>query len=298
MAINHIPAEELGAGALITPESVAGALGLAQKGRVYDLDAGRFRGMARHYAHPPFDIATYRTPRGEQNQKDLDYLRPDVNRVNYGFISELVIGTVHTGAHIDALCHVTHGDRSEFFGGFSANEYVGDNGVLKCDVTKIPPILTRGVMVDIAALKGVDQLPASYSVSISDIQQALDRQGTQLRKGDAILIHTGQMRGWPQDVRTADIEAGISLETSKWLCDQSPVAIASDSSAVEVAPSGVEGSTQPVHIHCIIERGVYLIEWVYQEELSADRVYEFLFICLPVKIAGATGSMVRPVAVV
>ncbi len=298
MGIEEIPAAELGAGALMTQEAAAAALKLPTEGRVFDLDAGRFRGMARHYAHPTFDVVPCRTPRGEQNQKDLDYLRPDVNKVNYGFISELVVGTVHTGCHIDALCHVTCGDPNHWYGGHRADEYLGDNGVLACDVTRIPPIITRGVLVDVARIKGVEVLPESYSISVEDIQEGLDAKGTEIRRGDAVIIRTGQMRDWPHGVRSSDKEAGISLATSKWLADFEPVAIGSDSSAIEVAPSGVEGDTQPVHIELIINRGIYIIEWVYLEEMSAADVAEFLFICLPVKIQGATGSMVRPVAVV
>lgn len=298
MAISQVAPEELGAGAMITAESVAAALPLAKQGKVFDLDAGRFRGQARHYAHPPFDVVTYRTPRGERNQADLDYLRPDVNTVNYGFISELVVGTVHTGAHIDALCHVTCGDRSEWFGGFSADEHLGDNGPLKCDATKIPPILGRGILLDIPAVRGLEALPASYAITVDDVESALKRQDLEIRRGDIILVRTGQMQGWPFDVRSADQEAGISLETAQWLSAREPLAIASDSSAIEVAPSGVKGNTQPVHIHLIIEKGIYIVEWVYMEELAKANASEFLFVCLPLKIQGATGSMVRPVAVV
>lgn len=298
MAISQVAPEELGAGAMITAESVAAALPLAKHGKVFDLDAGRFRGQARHYAHPPFDVVTYRTPRGERNQADLDYLRPDVNTVNYGFISELVVGTVHTGAHIDALCHVTCGDRSEWFGGFSADEHLGDNGPLKCDATKIPPILGRGILLDIPAVRGLEALPASYAITVDDVESALKRQDLEIRRGDIILVRTGQMQGWPFDVRSADQEAGISLETAQWLSAREPLAIASDSSAIEVAPSGVKGNTQPVHIHLIIEKGIYIVEWVYMEELAKANASEFLFVCLPLKIQGATGSMVRPVAVV
>lgn len=298
MAIQRIPEEELGAGALMTSERVRHALGLVKEGHVYDLDAGRYGGQARHYAHPPLDVVTYRTPRGERNQADLAYLRPDVNRVGYGFVSELVIGTVHTGCHIDALSHVVRGDNSEWFGGFSANEYVGDQGVLKCDVTSIPPLLTRGVFIDVAKQKGVDVLPESYAITISDIRAACTEQDAHFGEGDALVIRTGQMQSWPSGVRSFDKEAGIDLECAKWLADHHPLLIASDSSAIEVAPSSVDGSPQPVHIELIAEHGIYMVKWLYTEELSRDGVRYFLLVCLPVKIRGATGSMVRPIAIV
>lgn len=291
------PADELGAGKLVTQASVSDALSIPKDGIIYDLDAGRFRGQARHYAHPPFELVTYRTPQGERNQADLDYLRPDVNEVGYGFISELLIGTMHSGAHIDSLAHVTCGDDQTWYGGQSAKEHLGDFGPQKSDASKIPPLLARGVILDIAGLKGVDILPESYPITVEDLEAAANRQAVEIRKGDVVLIRTGQMRNWPYDVRSADREAGITLESAKWLSAKEPLAVGSDLSAVEVAPSGVKGSTQPVHIHMLIEKGIYLLEWIYLEDLATAERSEFLFIALPLKIAGATGSMLRPVAV-
>jgi kynurenine formamidase len=162
----------------------------------------------------------------------------------------------------------------------------------------MPPILTRGVLIDVARAKGVEILPDSYGITVEDISGALSQQDTTLQTGDVVLIRTGQMAGWPDRVRPAELEAGITLATARWLADREPVAVGSDSSAVEVAPSGVAGSPQPVHIHLISERGIYILEWIYLEELASARAYEFFFVCLPLKIRGATGSWVRPVAVV
>lgn len=298
MSISGIPVEELGAGALITPERIAAAIRLVTYGRVFDLDAGRFRGMPQHEAHPSLEVATYRSPRGEQNQGDLEFLQSNVNTVNQGFVTELLIGTAHTGAHIDALCHITRGANNEWYGGFSADEYLGDNGALTCDVTKIPPILARGVLLDIAAAKQVEILPKSYGITVEDVSSTLARQQTELRPGDVVLVRTGQMRAWPDEIRQSGDESGITIAVARWLADSQPVAIAADNSGLEVAPSGVQGYPQPVHTYLLPERGIYIIEWVYLEELSRAGIYEFLFICLPLKIRGATGSMVRPVAVI
>jgi hypothetical protein len=201
VSVSGIPVQELGAGALITPERIATAVRLVTQGCVFDLDAGRFRGMPQHGVHPGLEVTTYRSPRGEQNQGDLEFLGSSANAVNQGFVTELLIGTAHTGTHIDALCHITRGVNNEWYGGFSADEYLGDNGALTCDVTKIPAIVTRGVLLDVAATKQVEVLPKSYGITVEDVQSTLARQQTELRPGDAVLIRTGQMHAWPEDVR-------------------------------------------------------------------------------------------------
>jgi kynurenine formamidase len=298
VSTSDIPAEELGAGVLVTPERIAAAVRLVTQGRVFDLDAGRFRGMPQHEVHPGLEVTTYRSPRGEQNQGDLEFLQSNVNTVNQGFVTELLIGTSHTGTHIDALCHITRGANNEWYGGFSADKHLGDNGALKCDVTKIPPILARGVLLDVATAKQMEVLPKSYGITVEDVSSTLARQQTELRAGDIVLIRTGQMHEWPLEIRQPGEEAGITIEAARWLAGSQPVAIGADSSAVEVAPSGVQGYPQPVHTYLIPERGIYILEWVYLDDLARSGIYEFLFICLPLKIRGATGSMVRPVAVI
>lgn len=290
--------DDVGAAALITDESRAAALKLGRSGRLFDLDAGRFRAQGGHYAHPPFEVVTYRTPRGEKVENDLEFLTN--NPKGYGFISEMIIGSVHTGAHIDALCHVTVGEDDRWFGGVSADEYLGDHGAEKSDAMELPAIVSRGVLVDVAGRKELAELPESYAITVDDVTQALEYQGTTIKRGDVVLVRTGQMTGWPSKVDRARraVEAGLTLEAAKWLADHEPVAVGADNSSLEVSPSIKEGYPEPVHVHLLIERGVYIMEWIYLEELAREKAYEFLFVCLPLRIRGATGSMVRAVGIV
>lgn len=289
------PADEIGAAAQITAESVLAAIRTVTEGRVFDLDPGRFPGMPRHHAQPPFDVVTYRTPAGQRIQRDLEFLAPERNSVNFGFLLEMVTTSMHMGAHIDALCHVTCGPDSAWYGGHPASEHVGDKGALTCDASKIPPLVTRGVLLDIARALDIDVLPPSYSIASRDISKAMDRQGVELHPGDVVLLRTGQMSKWPE-VREGN-EAGLSLEAAQWLSQLQPVAIGADNSALEVSPSGIAGSPQPVHLHLMIERGIYILEWISLEELASAGLAQFLFLCLPLKIQGATGSLVRPIAI-
>ena len=296
LGLRDVPEEELGAGALITPERLLAALQVPRSGEMFDLDPGRFNGMPRDPLSPPFQVVTYRTPRGVQAEGDIDFLRPDVNPTRTAWIDELLIGTIHCGAHIDALCHVTRGERGEWYGGFTADTDLGDFGPMKADASKIRPIIARGVLLDIPAAKGLAELPEGYEIRARDLEHALARQGSELRIGDVVLIRTGLMQHWPHDISWARKPPGLVLDAASFLTDASPVAVGSDTSGLETREEP-DGLPNAVHIHLLIEHGVYIFEWLYLEELAAAGQYEFLFLCLPLKIQGATGSWVRPVCV-
>ena len=282
----------------ITAESVASAMALVREGRVYSLESGWWRGMPGHPVHPRFDVITYRSPRGEQNQQDQEYLREPANQINYGFISELIMGTSHTGTHIDALCHVTCGERAEWHGGYSSHDHLGDFGALNSDAAALRPIVARGVLLDVPAALGVDHCAANHGISAEDLESAVRAQGTEVCRGDVVLIRTGQMKFWPDmDAMSAAVDSGVSMSGAEWLRERGPVAVGADNVAFECAPSEVVGSPQPVHVYLIQQHGIPILEWVNCEELAQDKVYEFAFVCLPLTVVGATGSMVRPIAI-
>ena len=279
----------------LTREQVLQALALVSEGRRYDLDCGRFPGMPVFPGHPPFQVLSYRTPRGLDNQDDQEWLRD--NDVNFRWNSEVVTGTVHTGTHIDALSHITAGDGHGWFGGGSAERDVGDFGPLRDDATEIPALITRGVLLDVAGARGVDALPAHEAIGAEELRQVAEREGVDLRSGDVALVRTGYLSGWPDaDFIAAHEQAGIDRDAALWLAEHGAVAVGADTEALEVLPSTVAGNPHPVHIALLNERGIFIIEMVDCEELARDRVYEFCFVCLPLAIRGATGSMVRPVA--
>jgi kynurenine formamidase len=272
-------------------------LRMPKTGRAYDLSSGWWPGMPLATGHPPFNVMTYRTPAGERNQRDLRFL--DVNRVNFGFISEFMMGTTHTGTHIDALAHITCGPHAAWHGGYSSNEHLGDFGPLNSDASELPPVFRHGVLLDIPAALGLERLGKSQPVGRKELQAACKAQGTRLGKDDLVLIRTGTMRDWPDGEQMALSDGcGLSLDGARWLVDQGITAFAGDNAALEVAPSGIRGDPQPVHRFLIQEKGLLILEWVNPEELARDRVHEFLFVCLPLPVTGATGSMVRPLAIV
>jgi kynurenine formamidase len=278
-------------------ETALEALRIPRTGKTYDLSSGWWPGMPLLPAHPPFQVMTYRSPSGVRNQQDLAFLNDD-NRVNLGFVSELLMCTVHSGTHIDALAHITCGPDACWHGGFSANTHLGDFGPLNKDASELPPLLTRGVMIDIPASLGLPYLAAHQPIGRDDLQAALQRQGTTIHAGDVVLVRTGTMAGWPDTGHLdACVGTGLSIDGAKWLVERQVSVIGGDNVALEVAPSGIPGDPQPVHRFLIQEQGIPIMEWVFMEDLSRDQIYDFLFVCLPLPIKGATGSLVRPLAI-
>ena len=279
-------------------EALLTALSLAKEGQIYDLDSGRWPGMPVFPAHPPFIMTTYRTSQGIRNQGDMDDWRGN-NSVNMAMNTDLIIGTVHTGTHLDALSHITCGGDSHWHGGYPAAENLGDFGPLKAEASSIPPFICRGVLIDIPAYKGVEILENEYLITAEDVQGALEAQGTEVRAGDAVMIRTGYMQAWGVDEeRTAQhFGSGIGHDVAVFLADKEVVMVGADNESIERNPSPDPENPHPVHIELLIERGIHIIELVHVEDLARDGVHEFLFVCLPLRIKGATGSMVRPIAI-
>jgi kynurenine formamidase len=279
-------------------DDVLAALQLARTGKVYDLEVERFRGMPLHPAHPQIEIVTFRSPKGIQNQRDQAWLNEN-NAENMAFISDLVIGTVHSGTHIDALAHVTVGEDNHFYGGNKAEEKLGDWGPLVCDSTAIPPIITRGVLLDVPGYKGVDVLAKGEGISAEDLQAVADHQGVEIRPKDTVLVRTGYTSLYPDAERMAEHAGpGIDSSAARWLVDKGVVCAVGDTETLEQIPCADPNNPHAVHTVLLVEAGVHIVEMARMEELAADRVYEFAFIALPLRIRGATGSMIRPVAIV
>lgn len=269
---------------------------MPRSGKSYDLSSGWWTGMPLSTAHPSFQLLTYRSPAGQRNQGDLAFL--ENNKVNFGFISDLLMCTMHTGTHIDALSHITCGPESHWHGGHSAHTELGDFGPLNNDAADLPPMLSRGVMLDIPAALNLPYLAASQAVGRRELQLACERKNVQIRKGDVVLVRTGTMLRWPETDHLAKCDgAGLALEGAEWLVGKGVSAVGGDNVALEVWPSGIDGDPQPVHRYLIKEQGIPILEWVYQEDLARDGVSEFLLICLPLPVTGATGSLVRPLAI-
>lgn len=274
------------------------ALSLVKAGRLYDLEVERFRGMPLHPVHPQMEVVTFRTPRGLRNQGDQAWAR-EGNAENVAFISDLVVATVHSGTHVDALSHITVGEDDHWYGGRSAGEELGDFGPLSCDAAAIPPIITRGLLLDLPGQLGVPVLERGRGISAAELRSVAAAQGTEVRRGDTVLVRTGYASLYPDpEAMAAHKGAGIDPSAASWLAQQGTVAVGGDTESLEQSPPAKPGNPHPVHTVLLVENGIYIIEMLDLEALARDQVHEFLFVALPCKIRGATGSMIRPVAIV
>jgi len=210
----------------------------------------------------------------------------------------------NVATQIDGLGHITVGDDNHWYNGFKEADWGGNWGIRKCDATTIPPIITRGVLIDVAGLRKTEALPPNYKITTADLQGALARQKTTLRPGDTVLVRTGTLRYWGaaggDHKKIGDHDsAGIDLAAAKWLCEQQgAILIGSDTSSLEHLPGpGEEGTFIPVHRYLLVEQGVHIGEFHFLEELARDSVYEFCYVCTVNKIRGTVaGFCLRPIA--
>jgi kynurenine formamidase len=280
--------------------AVAEALGLARSGRRFSLAVPRFNGMPLFPGHPSFQVLSYRSPRGLRVGREQPW--GPHNDVGLGYMSELISGSAHSGAHVDALAHMTLGPSGDWYGGGQADQHLGDFGPTVGDAAKLPPFVCRGVLLDAAGWRGEECLPKGHALSADDLQDIAASQGVEVRPWDVVLIRTGYMSLWPDEERMRrHLTPGPDLSAARWLSDAGVIAAGSDTETFEVQPApdtGTPSNPQPVHTHLLIDSGIHLFESLYLEELAAAKVYEFLFVALPLKITGATGSMVDPLAIV
>ncbi|MCX4727928.1 cyclase family protein [Streptomyces sp. NPDC090052] len=274
-------------------------LGVPTRGAVYDLSSGWWRHMPTFDGYPRFEVLTYSSPQGQRASQRFPFDNPDENQVQMGYVSELMSGSLHTGTHIDALCHVTCGENDEWHGGVSANEALGDYGAERGDASELAPIIGRGVLLDVPRALGLDVLPPHFAIGEQHLRQAADAAEVTIQAGDIVLVRTGQMKFWPDIdlVRKHGDGSGVALDGAQWLVSQGAGYVGADTMSFEVRPSTVPGNQLPVHLYLLHEQGIHIMEWVNCEGLAADAVSSFLFVGLPLTIRGGTGSPLRPIAV-
>lgn len=282
------PADEIGTLNMMTDASRFDVLKQVMGGKVYDLGVELFVGMptcCAPFGDPTFQIFMTHTPAQDTSKELLSYSGDGISMYT------------HTGTHLDTLNHF--GLHGAIWNQVHADDALGVRGWTKSGADKYPPIIARGVLIDVAKSKNLLHLPSSYAITVSDLQGALKQQGTTLQAGDVVLTRTGVMRLWPDQAkyRLAD-QPGLSLEAAQWLVEgQKAMLLGADNFGVESFPSKDPENFVPVHSYLLAERGVSLLEAMWLEDLSKDQVYEFLFIASPLKLRGATASPLRPLAI-
>jgi len=301
----HGPQDQVGSGNYVTPAKILAALSLPKTGQTYELGHVYEQGMPL-YGERPWYMVTVPGPTPTSAAGGWTH-----TEYFTGYIGQM-------GTQWDALGHqgenVRMADgsfRTVFYNGFTEEELTGKtrgvNGLEVLGAEHAKPFITRGILIDIAAYKGVPTLPAAYEVSLADVRGALARQNMSeatIEPGDAVLLSFGWSVNWGNPSKYNDNfigrgdnegSPGIGGEVARWLVDRKVALVGADTCCVEVRPRKDPDSN--VHHILFRKEGVTMIENMEFAELARDEVYEFLFLALTERIKGATGSMVRPIAV-
>jgi len=214
-----------------------------------------------------------------------------------GSNEELVVSEIgQVGTQFDGFAHQSI--ECSHYNCFKTDEISTRTGFTKLGIEKVGTLMARSVLIDVAALKGVDMLGDTYQITPEDLQQALQRQNIQLRPGDAILINTGWNKLWAKDnARYMRTCPGIGVAAAEWLATQDLLLVGADNWPVEVAPNPDPQLSLPVHQIMLAVNGIHILENLKLDELAAKKVYEFAFVMQPLKAQGFTGSTVAPAAV-
>jgi kynurenine formamidase len=265
------------------PDTVLRAARLIQKGQVIEL------GHALSAAMPLFGTRRF------ELQTKRTVMNPESNR--RGSNEEIVFTELgHVGTQFDGFAHQTIGDG--LYNCHDLDAVATRAGFTKLGIEGVGTIMTRGVLIDVAALKGTPILPDRYEITPADLQQALARQGVSLAPGDAVLIHTGWGSLWGKDnARFLASCPGIGLAAAEWLAGQNPLLVGSDNWPVEVAPNPDGRLSLPVHQLLLVVHGIHLLENLKLDQLAAAQASEFALVLQPLKIQGGTGSTVAPAAI-
>lgn len=249
-----------------------------------DLSHAWFPGMPASPNHPPY-LFTLARRHGDATRDDGTCTA-----------DELIVLSGHTGTHIDALGHASHEGR--LHGELDAGTaQAGGRGLRELGIETVPPLVCRGVLLDVAGARGVACLAPGEEVTPADLESAEARAGTRVTAGDAALIRTGWGRHWPDPERFVGAASGTpgpGPAAADWLVDRGVALTGDDTLAYEVIRP--DGNVRPVHGRLLVDAGIYIMEALNLEELAAAGPGTFLLVVAPLRLVGATGSPVRPLA--
>lgn len=250
-----------------------------EQARVFDLEQLRYPGAPTHPAHAPgFNYFLHR-----HHARGAPEARTGA--------SGIIVTPEHSGTHIDALAH--QAENLTLHGGIEVDDVQTSQGFKKLSVDSMAPLVCRGVLLDVA---GKERLEPDYAITAQDLERAAR---VEIREGDAVLVRTGYGALWSKPAEYLRA-AGVSAAGSRWLIERKVGAVGADNMAFDLMTSDVDpdlNATLPGHILFLVRAGIPIIENLNLEELAAAKVYEFVFVCLPLKMRGATGSPVRPIAI-
>jgi 4-oxalocrotonate tautomerase family enzyme len=256
--------------------------------QVFDLEQPREEGMPVFPAHRPgYSYLLHR-----HHEDEYEDTKPRTSA------SGVITCMEHTGTHIDALCH--QADDLTLHGGVPVRDVQTGKGFTRLGVEEVPPIIAPGILLDVVASKGVEDLEPGYAVTDADLEECCERQGVNVEPGSVVLVRTGNARRYWNDPEDYLDGPGMAASASYWLLNRQVLAVGADNMAWDVI--GLEDPDLrvmlPGHLILLARNGIYIIENLQLEELATAGHHRFCFFCTPLKFVGATGSPVRPLAIV
>lgn len=276
-------ADQRGSGNHMKPESVLRAVKLIRTGEVFELGRVLRTDM-------PFSV-------GRRFEMHMKRTNMNAGSNRRGSNEEVVFTELgQVGTQFDGFTHQTIGD--SLYNCVKVDDVATRGGFTKLGIENVGSLITRGVLIDVAALKGVPMLGDTYPITVDDLQGALKRQKITLQPGDAVVVNTGWGALWDTDGgRYLKTNPGLTTAAAEWLAKQDPMLIGIDNGPVGVTPDPDPKLSNPVHQIALVVHGIHLLENMKLDDLAQRQVYEFAFIMQPLKIQGATGSTVAPVAI-
>jgi kynurenine formamidase len=257
------------------------------RAKIYDLEQPRFAGMPIHPTHQPGYL--YTLHRRHRDTIGLGNAGPRSGA------SGVLTMMEHSGTHIDALCH--QANQLHMFGGVAVEGTETPTGFKVHGVETVPPLLSRGVLLDVAGWKGVERLPEGYSIPADDLIACAAAQKVEVRAGDVLLVRTGFDTLWDDEAAYLRA-AGVGKSGTLWAAERGVRAVGADNMAWD-APDDWDPETKTnlfAHVYLLPQKGIYIIENLNLGDLARDRRWEFGFVGVPLKLRGATGSPIRPLA--
>ena len=279
--------DELGAANYLSADKALAASRLVRTGKVYSLG---ITVSASTPAYPPRTCSIYIVQPGQTGSAQ------GLGSTNTTYNDDILNCWNGIGTQIDGLGHIGVGDR--YYNGAKWGEIAQMGGLKKLGVDKVPPMVTRGVLLDMAAYYGVDVIKEGTAFNRKEIEEAASRQGVEIREGDVVIFHTGWLSLIDKEPkRFGTVEPGLGREGARYLVSKGVVAIGADTWALEAIPFEQGAGVFEVHQILLPMSGTYILENINTAELARDKAYEFMFVLGQNKYAGAVQSMINPVAI-
>ncbi|RBO54006.1 cyclase family protein [Rhodovulum sp. BSW8] len=283
------PEDELGAANLMTPERVRDAAGLVTEGKVYSL------GMIVGSDTPAFPPRSLSVTVLQPNQTETHGLGE--NRFTYN--DDIFMGWLGIGPQIDGLGHA--GIDHTYYGGRTVPDFAKASGLTELGLEKLPGLVGRGVMLDMAAHFGTDMVAEGTAYTEDDVKAAAEAQGVEIREGDIVLFNSNWMNlldgAAPDPDRFGAAEPGLGVSGAEYLAGLGVMAVGADTWGMEVVPAEEEGMAFRAHQILQPRHGIYILENMDTRALARDGVHEFLFVMGQARIKGAVQMIINPIAI-